>query len=319
MLACLPELSPETYRPHPLHHPDRVWPETNCALDLWIEVLNALGLAPEPLLSIAARQDFEGDQFGFTKIQPDDVEYVYGLRVQELSLYDSLEAHVARQMSRGRLCFVEADAYFLPDTGHASYRRRHRATMIGINRLDPSTAVAEYFHNGGYFRLGGEDYRGVFDAGSGEQRGQQPFVEFTTLDFDAQNPSEWKRRGKQLLAKHWERRPAKNPIRQFQSVVQAQAEALADREPDALHDYAFNTFRLLGSNFAVLGACLDWLSPTPHPLSVHCGLIADTASRMPLFLAKALARRRFDRLGPSLDPAADAWDALFAAVQILAA
>ncbi len=35
-----------TYVPHPLHTDKREWSETNCYVDLWIEVLNALGLDP---------------------------------------------------------------------------------------------------------------------------------------------------------------------------------------------------------------------------------------------------------------------------------
>jgi len=319
MLVCIPGVSPATHRPYRLHDPDRIWPESNCSLDLWIEILGSLGLSPEPLLSVAVRQDFEADQFGFTKILPEDLEFVYGLRVQELSLYDSLVTHVSHQMARGRMCLVEVDAYFLPDTAQASYRRRHGATMIGINRLDVEGETLEYFHNGGYFSLSGEDFRALLGGRSDERSGPQPYVEYTTLDFERTDPSEWKRRGKLLLAKHWERRPNTNPIRSFQSVLETQAETLVNRGLDALHDYAFNNFRMLGSNFDLLGASLDWLSGGRHPLAAHCAVIAQSAASMPLRLAKAIARRRFDRLSAALDPAADAWDALFEAVQILAA
>jgi hypothetical protein len=280
--------------------------------------MNALGLAPEPALGMAARQDFEGDQFGFTKIPAEDIEFLYGLRVQELAPYETLENHIEHQMARARLCFIDADAYYLPDTGQAAYRRRHATTMIGINRLDRATAVAEYFHNGGYFRLSAEDYRGLFRQGSEMGLGQPPHVEFTTLDFEPVEPAELKRRGAALLSKHWARRPTINPVRAFQAVFVEQAKALVNREPEALHAYSFHTSRLLGSNFELLGSCMDWLAGTNHPLTEHCTAIAEVTKALPLRLAKAVAHGRFERLSAFLDPAADAWDALFGEVNIRA-
>jgi len=318
MLVCMPGISSETFHPHALHHVDRCWPETNCSLDLWIAVLHALGLSPEPALGIAARQDFEGDQFGFTKIPAEDIEFLYGLRVQELAPYETLEVHIEHQMARARLCLMEADAYYLPDTGQAAYRKRHAATMIGINRLDRAAAIAEYFHNGGYFRLAAEDYRGLFRYESAMSAGQPPYVEFTTLHSEPVEPAELKRRGAMLLSKHWARRPTTNPIREFQAVFVEQAKALVDREPEALHAYSFHTSRMLGSNFELLGSCLDWQAGTNHALTGHCTTIAEVSKTLPLRLARAVAHRRFERLNVFLDPAADAWDALFGEVNIRA-
>ena len=47
--AVFPALRPEAYQPHALHSSERIWPETNCYVDLWIEVLNAMGL---PVLGV---------------------------------------------------------------------------------------------------------------------------------------------------------------------------------------------------------------------------------------------------------------------------
>lgn len=313
MQVCLPQLTPETFQAHPLHHPDRHWPETNCYIDLWIEVLNALGLPPEPAMAVAARQDFEGDQFGFTKIPLEDIETLYGLHVQELAVYDPVEVHVVRQMERGRLCLVEVDPFFLPDTGQAAYRRDHAKTTIGINRLNRDTGQLEYFHNAGYFRLGEEDFQGLFPTSGGSQLQLRPYVEFTTLEPLALSEAELRARGQELLAHAWARRPATNPIRRYQAILPEQAEALVGREAHAFHDYAFHYPRLLGSNFELLAACLDWLTPGQDPRTQRCLTIAEATKALPLHLAKALARRRFDVLSRTLDPAADAWDALFEA------
>ncbi len=44
--AIFPGLDPQAYTPHALHAAERMWPETNCYVDLWIEVLSAFGAAP---------------------------------------------------------------------------------------------------------------------------------------------------------------------------------------------------------------------------------------------------------------------------------
>ena len=39
-------IDPRTYAPHRIHGDGRVWSETNCYADLWIELLHALGRDP---------------------------------------------------------------------------------------------------------------------------------------------------------------------------------------------------------------------------------------------------------------------------------
>ncbi|HEY8615843.1 DUF1839 family protein [Phenylobacterium sp.] len=306
-------IRPEVHQPHPLHAPDRCWPETNCYLDLWIELLNALGLPPEAAMGFTARQDFEGDQFGFSKVPLEDLETLYGLRVQELAIYEPVEAHVLRQMARGRLCLVELDPFWLPDTGQAAYRVQHGKTTVGINAIDVDARRLEYFHNAGYFALEGEDFDQLFRPAAPDDRPFRPYVEFTTLEPIRLSQAELKARAAAILARDWARRPAQNPIRLFQQVYAERAEALAGQGEQAFHDFAFHNPRLLGANFAMLAACLDWLSDGTDARIAHCHTIAETAKAAQFQLARALARRRFDTLAPALEPAADAWDALFEA------
>ena len=47
MRQLLP-LDPADYAPHFIHGSERVWGETNCYIDLWVEVLHSLGLDPCP-------------------------------------------------------------------------------------------------------------------------------------------------------------------------------------------------------------------------------------------------------------------------------
>lgn len=310
--ARLLDLTPQTHRPHPLHAADRCWPETNCYLDLWIELLNALGLPPEPAMACAARQDFEGDQFGFTKIPLDDLERLYGLRVQELAIYDPVEAHIARQMARGRLCLVEVDPFALPDTAQAAYRRQHGKTTIGVNLLDAPARRLEYFHNGGYFAVEGEDFDALFAPAPADGRPFRPYVEFTTLEPVRRAPAELRRLCAEHLERDLARRPTENPVRAFQATLPAMVQGLEGQPPQAFHDFAFHNPRLLGANFAMLGACLDWLSDGADPRIATCRTIAETAKALQFHVARAAARRRYDGLPALLEPAVEAWERLFA-------
>jgi hypothetical protein len=60
--------SPRGYQSHFSHAGERIWPETNCYLDLWIETLHdlwietlhALGLDPVPAFACALSADHDG-------------------------------------------------------------------------------------------------------------------------------------------------------------------------------------------------------------------------------------------------------------------
>ena len=54
-------------RPGELHGEEAIWQETNCYMDLWIELLYGWGLDPRAALSFTVTQDFEGDHFTFFK------------------------------------------------------------------------------------------------------------------------------------------------------------------------------------------------------------------------------------------------------------
>ena len=116
MNTIFPALTAENHVPHALHASDRIWPETNCYVDLWIELLASKGLPPEAMLGFTLSQDFEGDQFTFFKVPLEDLEALYGIRVTELAIFDQVESHIETQLERGRICLVEMDSFYMPDT-----------------------------------------------------------------------------------------------------------------------------------------------------------------------------------------------------------
>lgn len=306
-------LDPASYKPHALHHPERMWPETNCYVDLWIETLHAFGSEPEAMLGFTLTQDFEGDQFTFFKVPLEDLEALYGIRCTELAIYDRVEAHVAEQLTRGRLCLIEMDSFYMPDTHGVGYKNEHGKTTVAINRLDPANRSIDYFHNAGFFRLEGDDFDGLFHMKDGPE--ELPFLPYTEFaKFPAQRPAQGHLHSyaERLAKQHFARRPADNPVAAFARAFPGQVEKLAERPFDFFHKYAFNTLRQLGANFELAASHLDWLRPDGSLAEAagHARRISEVAKATQFQVARAVARRKFEPLAAALDPAVDAWDAL---------
>jgi hypothetical protein len=311
MSTVFGEITPQAYQPHLLHGPDRAWPETNCYVDLWIEVLSAYRTPPEPMLSFTLTQDFEGDQFTFFKVPLEDLESLYGIQVTELAMYDTVENHVDTQIERGRLCLVELDSFCLPDTAGITYRSEHGKTTVGINRLDQTAKTMDYFHNGSFFQLSGEDFEGAFQHHTEPGLRWIPYVEFAKFPTTLATDEHLRAEATRLLGHHLSRRPATNPIAAFAEVFPADVAKVAERGMDFFHLYAFNTVRQFGANFELLASHLAWLDASAFADEIAAAQqISNNAKTSQFMLARAVARRRFDPLATALDPSVEAWDAL---------
>ena len=108
------DLDPATYEPHRLHAPDRNWTETNCWLDMMIEVLHVLGLDPVAALPGALGTDFDGDHWALFKYPLEDLRMLFGLEVTEMYVWRPVVDHVADHLAQGHLLTVEVDAFYLP-------------------------------------------------------------------------------------------------------------------------------------------------------------------------------------------------------------
>ena len=313
-VAVFPDLAPARHAPHALHGGGRDWPETNCYVDVWIEILHAIGEDPTAALGFTVAQDFEGDHFTFAKPPLEDLREQFGLEVQELALYDALEAHLVEQTGRGRMVIVEVDGFFLPDTRGVSYRLEHTKTSIAVNRIDTARRELDYFHGAGFHALAGEDYDALLRVGADDPTALFPYAEF--VKFDRRKPLD-AATALIILCRHLERRPADNPVAAFRSRVRDQAEAAAARPNDFLHRYAFNTARQLGMNFELLGSHLAWqhgrgASWMRLQSSIDsCKALSAGAKAFQFQLARAVARRRFDGLETCLDPLVDHYGSIF--------
>ncbi len=308
------DIDPQDYQRSPLHSLERDWPETNCYLDIWIEVLQTLGLPPEACLAFPITQDFEGDQFTFFKVPLEDLETLFGIKVTELAIYDRVEAHVLKQIEQGRLALVEMDSYFLPDTQGVGYHDKHGKTTVAINRLDLAGREMDYFHNLGLHRLEGDDFDGIFQRGSYQKpEAFLPYTEFVKFpDGPPPEVADIRDTAVDLLRRHLSRRPDRNPVAAFAKVFPQQVEAISEREFDFFHLYAFNTLRQLGANYELFSAHLAWLNGfgvADLGTAIDAARkISATAKMVQFQLARAVMRKKFDKLAPALQPAADAWD-----------
>ncbi len=253
-------LDARTYAPHELHRTERAWIESNCYIDVWIEILHALGLDPYAFLPHVLRVDFEGDQWTFFKPSHEDLFALYGLDVQELNVWRALIENVREQVAAGKLVLSEVDAFYLPDTAGTDYRRQHTKTTIGIQEVGDSTLG--YFHNSSYHVLGDADFVGLFRLDAPIDPSYMPFfAEFVRLDRRKQLESPaLVRESVRVLRAHLARRPVRNPVVRFRErfgddLIWLQREGLA-----TYHAWAFATLRQLGAAFELAARYVHWLS-----------------------------------------------------------
>ncbi|WP_042337866.1 DUF1839 family protein [Paraburkholderia ferrariae] len=293
---------------HALHQGERVWVETNCYVDLWIELLHGMGFDPRAALAFTVTQDFEGDQFTFFKFPLEDIERLYGTQVTELAIYDSLEDRVLAQTQRGHTVLVEVDGFYLPNTRATSYQREHPKTTVGIDFIDPPGKRLGYFHNTGYHTLAGDDYDGVFRKLPHLTARAEllfPYVEFAKRVRAPLEGSALAEASAELFRGHLARRPQRNPVTEWRAAFPAQLDTLLARGESYFHVYSFNLMRQLGANFEFLSKYLSWLDAhgvaIPETIAASAQKVSSEAMVMQFRLVRAMARNRRDTCDDCFD------------------
>lgn len=301
-------LRASSYQPHDLHARDRIWTETNCYVDVWIEVLHALGLDPLAAAAFTLGCDFEGDQWTFFKYPPEDLWTAYGIDVHEMNVWRPVVDHVAEQLDHGRLLTVEVNSYFLPDTHGVAYRREHVKTTIVANHLDREARRLGYFHNAGYFELDGDDFDGVFRLGShADADALPPYVELVRLEGLRHDPtSELVQVARRQLQLHLDRRPVDNPVERLAARVRTDLSWLTSATPEAFHEWAFGTVRQCGASAELAAAFCEWIAEAEA--AARWASLAETAKSLQFLLARAARGRTVD-LDTAFASMADDWQA----------
>ena len=292
------------FRPHPLHATERNWTETNCYVDVWIEVLHALGLDPVAAAAFTLSADFEGHQWSFFKYPPEDLRTLFGLEVSELNVWKPVIEHVAEELELGRLCTVEADSWFLPDTRGVSYRIAHVKSTIVPGALDVEGRRLGYFHNAGYFELEGEDFDGTFRRGvHADSLELPPYMELIRLDRVRRDDPTLVDRVVTLTRDHLGRRPATNPVARLGERLVADLPWLAGQDLETFHLYSFGTCRQCGASAELASSFVDWLNrhdrPGTEAAAESFAALAAGAKALQFALARVVRGRQVD-LAPIL-------------------
>ncbi|WP_395740776.1 DUF1839 family protein [Prosthecobacter sp.] len=305
-------LDPQTYTRHLLHTQEREWAETNCYVDVWIELLHARGLEPIAGLPFTLGIDFEGDQWTFFKYQVADLFELYSLDVQELALYRPLTAHIEEQLSLGRPLLVELDSYYLPDTAGSAYQLEHVKTTVAVVEIDVEQRRLGYFHAQGYYHLHGDDFANVFHL-NGEKNPHilPPYCEIvkTThqppLQGDALLGASLG-----LLKRQLQRLPDENPFVKFRARFEADMRWLINEPITTFHQYSFATLRQFGACYELAATYLKWLQGQNvaglDGAIESISWLSTSAKTLQFQLARAMARKKPIDFTP-VDQMAEHW------------
>ena len=254
-----PSTPPEGRNTHPLHAGERIWRESNCYVDLWIGLLHHLALDPVAMLACSVAPHFEGDQWTFHKPSSSELALLYGLRVEELTVWRPLRDHVAQQMSLGRVVLVEVDGYHLPDTRGVTYRVEHNKTTIGIHRFDSASDTLGYFHNSGSYSLSGDDLNGVMSSVVTAAQ-LPPFTELADPSRRfASSVDTLRARSLEIAARRLALASDRNPFIDWSMAADAEVDALATNALCHFHAWAFAAVRQAGAMTELLAFWCDWL------------------------------------------------------------
>jgi hypothetical protein len=301
-LRVLPELQTEPYVRHSLHGEDCAWPEKNCYVDLFIELVHALQLEPRAMLASTLAIDFEGDQWTFFKPQHSEMRLLYGIDVQEMNHWRPLLEHAQEHLAAGRLIAVEANAHWMPDTAGTDYRQNHVKTTIVLADLDVDAQRLGYFHNAGYYQLEGEDFRQIFRVGVPHDPSHLPFfAELVRIDrVVKRSPAELAALAQGMVKTYLGYRPSSNPIVRFADRFALELPVMHDKGLPHYHAWAFSTVRQLGASFELAAAHLSWLGEASSPELAqalapavdHFNLISQQSKALILKIARAVNAKR---------------------------
>lgn len=309
-------LSPGGFVAHPLHREDSTWSNTNCYLDVWIELLHGLGVAPEPLFAAAVAADAQIEQFEFLKLDHRDLEEVYGIRVGEYDLWTGLLAQAQTQMTAGNLLILEADAYWLPDTRGVSYGIEHTKTSIVVLAADPARRHLVYLHNEGLHELDGEDFERVLGEDRREGIVPAPYVELVRLErFAPLDSAAAREQTRRLLRVHAARAPQENPAEALMGILRSRFAWLGRAGMEGYHALCFETTRQLGVvAMLAAAACRHAEDPPLETAASHWDRVSEEAKSLQFQLARVARGRTSKALEATMGSIAEHWAAAAAAL-----
>ncbi len=307
-------IEPGNYSSHDFHRLSRDWVESNCYVDLYVEILNALQVEVASCFAFTLGADFEGDQWTFFKPPLLDMKELFGMDVQELTLWRPLQDQIAEQVARGCLVTAEVDAYYLPDTVATDYKTAHVKTTIAVPQIDIERKRLLYFHNAGFFELTGEDFDGVFGIGHDRPANYlPPYCELIKLGNLTQLPEAKLAEIAQSQAeRHFASRPKTNPFLAYQKRLEQDLPWLLTQPQSVYHNYVFVTLRQCGANFEFAAFFVEWLARQGtsglEGAAAEFRSISQTAKMLILKIARMVRSKKASDITPALTDMGDSWE-----------
>lgn len=305
-------LDPEAYQRHRIHTQERDWAETNCYVDIWIELLHAIGHEPIAAMPFTLAIDFEGDQWTFFKFPLRDIYELYGIDVQELAIWKPLVTHIEEQIAEGKPVLVELDSYFLPDTAGMAYKVAHVKSTVAVIEIDIEKRHLGYFHGQGYYHLDGEDF--IKALRLNDEPGSSvlpPYVEIAKFRHPEKlSETEIRRVSIELLRKQLQLLPTENPFTKYIPRFERDLEWLKNENLDTFHQYSFATLRQFGACYELASTYLSWLIEQGESgleeATRNIKLISETAKVYQFQLARTISRNKPLDIA-SIEIMRDAW------------
>ena len=233
---------------------------------------------------------------------------LYGIDVQELTVWRPVIEHACEHLGASRLLSLEVDAHGLPDTAGTDYRDTHSKTTIVLNEIDPAARRLGYFHNAGYFELEGADFGQIFALDASPPQ-LPPYAEVIHIDRACRHPdAELRARSAAMLDAHLAWRRPSSPIVRFRERFEADLPALQQHGLARYHPWAFAGVRQLGAAFEFAALCLRWLRPGATAAAADFELIARRSKTLILKAARAVNSGRALDARPLFDERAAAWE-----------
>ena len=306
MMQQLLKLDPDNYSRHRIHLQERDWAETNCYVDIWIELLHSLGHEPVAAMPYTLAIDFEGDQWTFFKFPLADLYALYGIDVQELAIWQPLTQHIEEQIRLGRPVLVELDSFYLPDTAGMAYKLAHVKSTVAVTEIDIENQHLGYFHGQGYYHLNGDDFINVFHTQAEAEPDPArlpPYVEIAKLRHTEKKPGhKMAEISVKLLRKQLTLLPDNNPFHAFKVKFESDVNWLQENDLELFHQYSFATFRQFGACYELAANYLTWLTSQGEThletASEQLKSISETAKIYQFQLARVIRRGKTLDLEP---------------------
>lgn len=310
------DIQADSYQRHEIHGPERIWTETNCYVDVLVELVHALGFDPAAGLAFTLSVDFESDQWTFFKYPTGDLLALYGMDVQEFNPWKNLAENVVNQVNAGNPVLVELDSYYLPDTAGSAYKLEHVKTTVAVNYLDLSNLSMGYFHGQGYYDVSGDDLKNLFQLdGLVHERMLPPYVELVKLRKKPESISEQVLLDVSIetLKRQVALMPEENPFSKFKARFEKDLLWLMEAGMDDFHRYSFATLRQYGACFELAETYINWLNARGVAGLVDTAeklrRISETSKTFQFQLARSMARKKPLDLA-TIDMMGDLWSSV---------